>query len=252
MSFSRRSFLSLMASSLPLSPMLFAANGRRPKIAALTTIYHKYSHSQHIVDRFLEGYGWQGRHHKPAMDLVSLYVEQKSEVDLSHEREHRYPGLWRAGQLGQAASDLGGQATESLVRSVDDVPVALDGLRLSRKRLHGLNHQLSHGAGLKRLMTPPTIPIFLGCRPLATEANRATTFERARSVHDSFDQVKSPRGKFTAYAPAPDTRGTAFPAASRGCDRTRNQDCLRCKATRPALRRTSEASLLGHRTRRPY
>ncbi len=38
---------------------------QRPKIAAICTIYHKYSHAQHIVDRFLEGYGWNGRHHRP-------------------------------------------------------------------------------------------------------------------------------------------------------------------------------------------
>ena len=37
----------------------------RPKIAAITTIYHQYAHTQHIVDRFLEGYGWNGRHHRP-------------------------------------------------------------------------------------------------------------------------------------------------------------------------------------------
>jgi hypothetical protein len=48
----------------------------RPKIAAIATTYFKYSHGQHIVDRFLEGYGWNGTHHHPAMDLVSLYVEQ--------------------------------------------------------------------------------------------------------------------------------------------------------------------------------
>ena len=98
MKISRRQLLTEAAAVVPLGTMLagnttWAAERRRPKIAALTTVYTKYSHSQHIVDRFLEGYGWQGRHHKPAMDLVSLYVEQKSEVDLSHEREHRYPGL---------------------------------------------------------------------------------------------------------------------------------------------------------------
>ena len=98
MKISRRQLLTEAATVVPLGTMLagnttWAAERRRPKIAALTTVYTKYSHSQHIVDRFLEGYGWQGRHHKPAMDLVSLYVEQKSEVDLSHEREHRYPGL---------------------------------------------------------------------------------------------------------------------------------------------------------------
>ncbi|MCC9077653.1 hypothetical protein FKZ61_016250 [Litorilinea aerophila] len=66
---------------------------QRPKIAAICTIYHKYSHAQHIVDRFLEGYGWNGRHHRPPMDLVSLYVDQVREDDLSHERARRFPHL---------------------------------------------------------------------------------------------------------------------------------------------------------------
>ncbi|MBI2192641.1 MAG: hypothetical protein HYU36_11720 [Planctomycetes bacterium] len=64
----------------------------RPKIAALATIVHKYSHAQHFVDRFLEGYGWNGRHHRPPMDLVSLYVDQIGENDLSRARAQRFPG----------------------------------------------------------------------------------------------------------------------------------------------------------------
>ncbi|MDP6053458.1 MAG: hypothetical protein QF879_14030 [Candidatus Latescibacteria bacterium] len=65
----------------------------RPAIAAITTIYHKYSHTQHIVDRFLEGYGWAGRHHHPPMDLVSLYVDQVGEGDLSRDRAERFPEM---------------------------------------------------------------------------------------------------------------------------------------------------------------
>ncbi len=66
---------------------------RRPKIAAVVTTYHPYAHAQHIVDRFLEGYGWNGRHHRPAMDLVSMYVDQVGENDLSRDRERRFPPL---------------------------------------------------------------------------------------------------------------------------------------------------------------
>ncbi|HHZ93295.1 TPA: hypothetical protein EYN98_01245 [Candidatus Poribacteria bacterium] len=65
----------------------------RPKIAAVVTIYHKYSHAQHIVDRFLEGYGWESRHHYPEMDLVSLYVDQVGDNDLSQERAKRFPSM---------------------------------------------------------------------------------------------------------------------------------------------------------------
>ncbi len=65
----------------------------RPKIAAIVTEYRKFSHGQHIVDRFLEGYGWEGRHHRPEMDVVSLYVHQTPEQDLSRERAARFPTM---------------------------------------------------------------------------------------------------------------------------------------------------------------
>jgi hypothetical protein len=108
MDFSRREFLAGIAVAVPLSRWAIAAEGRRPKIAALTTIYHKYSHSQHIVDRFLEGYGWEGRHHRPAMDVVSLYCEQVKDNDLSRERARRYPQMKIYPTIAEALT-LGGE-----------------------------------------------------------------------------------------------------------------------------------------------
>ena len=63
------------------------------KLAAIVTVYRKYSHAQHIVDRFLEGYGWNGTHHHPPMELVSLYVDQTPADDLSRERASRFPRM---------------------------------------------------------------------------------------------------------------------------------------------------------------
>ena len=65
----------------------------RPKLAAVVTVYRKYSHAQHIVDRFLDGYGWNGAYHHPPMDLVALYVDQVGPDDLSRERAARFPGM---------------------------------------------------------------------------------------------------------------------------------------------------------------
>src|SRR5450756_1008521 len=65
----------------------------RPKLAAIVTAYFKYSHAQHIVDRLLDGYGWNGTHHYPPMDLVSLYVDQVGANDLSRERASRHSGM---------------------------------------------------------------------------------------------------------------------------------------------------------------
>ena len=65
----------------------------RPRIAALVTEYRKVSHGQGIIDRFLDGYGYDGRHYRPTVDIVSMYVDQRPASDLTREREQRHPGL---------------------------------------------------------------------------------------------------------------------------------------------------------------
>jgi len=79
----------------------------RPKLAAVTTSYFKYSHTQHIVDRFLDGYGWNGTYHHPPMDLVSLYVDQHPKNDLSRERAARHPAMKLCPTVAEALT-LGG------------------------------------------------------------------------------------------------------------------------------------------------
>ena len=63
------------------------------KLAAIVTVYRKYSHAQHIVDRLLGGYGWAGQYHYPPMELVSLYVDETPADDLSRERAQRFPQM---------------------------------------------------------------------------------------------------------------------------------------------------------------
>ena len=75
------------------------------KVAILATKVAKYLHAQHFIDRFLEGYGWHGRHHRPPMELAGLYVEQFAENDLARERARRhqvriYPSIAEALTLG--------------------------------------------------------------------------------------------------------------------------------------------------------
>ena len=102
---SRRELLAGVASA----PLLAGAQPQpaRPKIAAITTTYFKYSHTQHIVDRFLEGYGWNGTHHHPPMDLVSLYVDQIGDRDLSKDRAKRFPSMKMYPTIAEALT-LGG------------------------------------------------------------------------------------------------------------------------------------------------
>src|SRR5262245_2388046 len=95
----RRKFLStltqsaVVASSLTPRRIVAAPSNhsstRRLKIALLATEVRKYSHAQHFIDRFLEGYGWHGQHHRPPMTLAGLYVDQFPDGDLSRERARR-------------------------------------------------------------------------------------------------------------------------------------------------------------------
>ena len=84
-----------------------ARSAARPKIALGATVIHKYAHAEHFVDRFLEGYGWNGTHHRPPMDLVSLYVAQVPDGDLSRDRARRFPSMKIYPTIAEALS-LGG------------------------------------------------------------------------------------------------------------------------------------------------
>jgi hypothetical protein len=64
---------------------------RRPlRVALIATEVRRHSHAQHFIDRFLEGYGWQGQHYHPGTRLVSLYVDQVPAGDLSRDRSARF------------------------------------------------------------------------------------------------------------------------------------------------------------------
>ena len=58
----------------------------RRRMAIITTVWHYLSHAQHMGDRFLVGYPWEGKWHRPAIDVVALYVDQKPNDDQSTER----------------------------------------------------------------------------------------------------------------------------------------------------------------------
>src|SRR6188472_4549426 len=102
---SRRELLASVASA----PLLAGAQSRpaRPKIAAITTTYFKYSHTQHIVDRFLEGYGWNGTWHHPPMDLISIYIDQIRDDDVSKSRLEQFPTMKLYPTIAEALT-LGG------------------------------------------------------------------------------------------------------------------------------------------------
>jgi len=67
-----------------------AAQSRPLRIAIIATIYRLQSHAQHMGDRFLVGYPYAGVWRKPNVKVVSLYVDQKPDGDLSGARAREF------------------------------------------------------------------------------------------------------------------------------------------------------------------
>ena len=86
----RRDFLSASTATL-LGGTLLAADDpaatklpatRRPRVAAINSIYRLRSHAYHIAGRFIHGYTRNGFHHQPPFDLVRMWNHQQPKDDL--------------------------------------------------------------------------------------------------------------------------------------------------------------------------
>src|SRR5437868_2549773 len=89
---SRRTFLTsvgagVVAASLPAKEPAAAA---RKKMAIVTTEWRYMSHAWHMGERFLVGYPWQGKWHRPPLDVVAVYVDQKPANELSKKRSEEF------------------------------------------------------------------------------------------------------------------------------------------------------------------
>lgn len=109
---SRREFLGISGLGLAgfyALPELLAKEaqaGKKLKLAIVTTEWRKFSHAWHMGERFLVGYPKDGDWHFPPIEVVSAYVDQFPENDLSRKREKEfgfkiYPTIEEALRAGQ-------------------------------------------------------------------------------------------------------------------------------------------------------
>ena len=73
----------LAASNWLTGPLVADHVASTKKVAFITSVLTSRSQAQHITDRFLVGYPRDGRWHQPALQVVSLYVDQTPAGDLS-------------------------------------------------------------------------------------------------------------------------------------------------------------------------
>lgn len=67
-----------------------AEDSAKKRLAVVTTEWRFHSHAWHMAERFLVGYPINGRWHQPPFEVVSAYVDQKPEKDLSESRSKEF------------------------------------------------------------------------------------------------------------------------------------------------------------------
>ena len=88
---SRRQFMGTLGATLVLPQLAMPQEaGARKKIAVVTTEWRDRSHAWHMAERFLAGYPLKGQWHRPPIDVVSAYVDQKPKNDLSQQRAEAF------------------------------------------------------------------------------------------------------------------------------------------------------------------
>ncbi len=89
----RRAFLGAAGAGLMPGASAVRAqpgSGPRKRMAVVTTEWRYHSHAWHMAERFLVGYPKGGRWHRPPLEVVAAYVDQKPANDLSRKRSEEF------------------------------------------------------------------------------------------------------------------------------------------------------------------
>ncbi len=86
----RRTFIGALGGGSALAVLGAEPTTKPKRLAVVTTEWRYRSHAWHMAERFLTGYPLNGRWHRPPFQVVSAYVDQKPEKDLSGDRAREF------------------------------------------------------------------------------------------------------------------------------------------------------------------
>ena len=86
----RREFLGAFGSAMVAPSIAWPRGEPRKRMAVVTTEWRYHSHAWHMAERFLAGYPKRSRWHRPSVDVVAAYVDQKPANDLSQDRSREF------------------------------------------------------------------------------------------------------------------------------------------------------------------
>lgn len=99
----RRQFLAAASATIsaPALAQLVAPPASTKRVACIATTYHRYSHADNIITRFMEGYSIVGKSFPPPCKVASLYVEQVGDTDIGRPLAKRW-NIPLASSIGDA------------------------------------------------------------------------------------------------------------------------------------------------------
>jgi hypothetical protein len=88
----RRNFLASAGAAIVSRPTIAAepSPAKKLRLAVVTNIWTYHSHAWHMAERFLHGYPVEGKWHRPPIEVVSAYVDQVPDNDLSRDRAKEF------------------------------------------------------------------------------------------------------------------------------------------------------------------
>jgi hypothetical protein len=86
----RRTFLGTASTALLPGVKAAQPQAGTKRLAVVTTVWTYRSHAWHMAERFLHGYPLRGKWHRPPIEVVSAYVDQTPEGDLSRDRAKEF------------------------------------------------------------------------------------------------------------------------------------------------------------------
>lgn len=87
----RRSFLKSAAAALVVPRALAVEPKKKPRVAAIYTVFHHRSHAHDIIENFLEPYYFDGKLTDPGVKVVSFYADQQAPAgDMTQDVAKQY------------------------------------------------------------------------------------------------------------------------------------------------------------------
>lgn len=89
-SITRRTALAGIAAGTCMTPEVFAARRNRPRVAVILTELRFRSHAYNIMENFIAPFLFRGKLVDPGVELVSMYVDQHPDGDMSADVSERF------------------------------------------------------------------------------------------------------------------------------------------------------------------